>query len=97
MLNLLLDVSTAWMGASIGAGLCAIGAGIGIGQIGGRAVEAIGRQPEALGKIQGAALVIAALIEAIALFGVVLCFIVAVNDGGDAARAAADAVANAGN
>ena len=76
MLNTLLDMAVALMGASIGAGLSAIGAGIGIGQIGGKAVEAIGRQPEALGKIQGAALVIAALIEAIALFGIVVSVLV---------------------
>ena len=63
-------------GATIGAGLVAIGAGIGIGQIGGRAMEAIGRQPEASGKVQSTALVVAALIEAIALFGVVICLLV---------------------
>jgi len=39
----------------IGAGLVVIGAGIGIGQIGGKAMEAIARQPEATGKIQTAA------------------------------------------
>lgn len=67
------------MGAGIGAGLVAIGAGIGIGQIGGRAMEAIARQPEVAGRIQGVALVIAALIEAIALFGVVICLLVSFN------------------
>jgi F-type H+-transporting ATPase subunit c len=49
----------------IGAGLIVIGAGIGIGQIGGRAMEAIARQPEATGKIQTAMLIAAALIEGI--------------------------------
>ena len=38
--------------AAIGAGLCAIGAGIGIGRIGSSAVEGIARQPEAEGKIR---------------------------------------------
>ncbi|TAG87797.1 MAG: ATP synthase F0 subunit C, partial [Bacteroidetes bacterium] len=52
------------------------GAGVGIGQIGGRAMEAIGRQPEASGKIQSVMIVAAALIEGVALFGVVLCFII---------------------
>ena len=47
----------------IGAGLVVIGAGIGIGQIGGKAMEAIARQPEATGKIQTAMLIAAALIE----------------------------------
>ena len=57
----------------IGAGLVVIGVGIGIGQIGGKAMEAIARQPEATGKIQTAMLIAAALIEGIgfaALFAV---------------------------
>jgi F-type H+-transporting ATPase subunit c len=59
--------------AIVGAGLVVIGVGIGIGQIGGRAMEAIARQPEAYGKIQTAMLIAAALIEGIgfaALFAV---------------------------
>jgi len=47
----------------VGAGLAVIGVGIGIGQIGGKALEAIARQPEAYGKIQTAMLIAAALIE----------------------------------
>ena len=57
----------------IGAGLVVIGAGIGIGQIGGKAMEAIARHPDATGKIQTAMLIAAALIEGIgfaALFAV---------------------------
>ena len=73
---LLLDISIAIMGAGIGSGLVAIGAGIGIGKIGGAAMEAMARQPEAAGKIQTAMLIIAALIEVIALFGVVLCLLI---------------------
>lgn len=49
----------------IGAGLVVIGAGIGIGKIGGAAMEAIARQPEATGKIQTAMLIAAALVEGI--------------------------------
>lgn len=75
-LSLLLDMAFAVMGAGIGAGLAAIGAGIGIGRIGGSAMEAMARQPEASGKIQTAMLVIAALIEVIALFGVVICLLI---------------------
>jgi F-type H+-transporting ATPase subunit c len=67
----------AWMGAAIGAGLAAIGAGIGIGKIGGSAMEAIARQPEASGKIQGAMLIVAAFVEAVALFGAVISLLVA--------------------
>ncbi len=62
------------IGAGLGAGLATLGAGIGIGTIGGRAVEGIARQPEAGGQIQTAALILAALIEGVALFGVVIAF-----------------------
>jgi F-type H+-transporting ATPase subunit c len=58
--------------AAIGAGLAVIGAGIGIGQIGGHAMDAIARQPEATAKIQTAMIIAAALVEGVALFGVVV-------------------------
>ncbi len=58
--------------AAIGAGLAVIGAGIGIGKIGGSAMEGIARQPEAAGRIQTAMIIAAALIEGVALFGVVV-------------------------
>ncbi len=61
--------------AAIGAGLSVIGAGIGIGMIGGRAMEAIARQPEATGKIQTNMIIAAALVEGVALFGVVVALI----------------------
>ena len=78
MLNtLLLDVSLAVMGAGIGAGLVALGAGLGIGRIGGSAMEAIARQPEATNKIQTAMIIASALIEGVALFGVVVCLLIA--------------------
>lgn len=63
------------IGAGIGAGLAAIGAGKGIGQIGGSAVEAIARQPEAYDKIFTPMIITAALIEGVALFGVVVCLL----------------------
>ena len=62
------------VGAGLGAGLAVIGAGIGIGRIGGQAVEGMARQPEAAGRIQTAALILAALIEGVALFGAVIAF-----------------------
>ena len=62
------------IGAGLGAGLAVIGAGLGIGRIGGQAVEGMARQPEAAGRIQTAALILAALIEGVALFGVVVAF-----------------------
>ncbi len=49
----------------IGVGLIVIGAGLGIGKIGGSAMDAIARQPEASGKIQTAMIIAAALIEGI--------------------------------
>ena len=61
--------------AGMGAGLAAIGAGIGIGRIGGSALEAIARQPEAYSKIQTTMLIAAALVEGVALFGVVVAMI----------------------
>ena len=64
------------MGAGIGAGLVVIGAALGIGRIGGSAMEAIARQPEAGGKIQTAMIISAALIEGVALFGVVVCLLI---------------------
>ncbi|RAR49750.1 ATP synthase F0 subunit C [Flavobacterium lacus] len=61
--------------AGIGAGLAVIGAGIGIGKIGGSAMDAMARQPEAAGKIQTAMIIAAALIEGVALFAVVVALI----------------------
>ena len=60
------------LGAGIGIGLCVIGAGIGIGQIGAGATQGIARQPEAAATIQTAAIILAALIEGAALFGLVI-------------------------
>lgn len=61
--------------AAIGAGLAAIGAGIGIGQIGKGAVEGIARQPEAANDIRTNMIVAAALVEAVALFAVVVALL----------------------
>ncbi len=62
------------MGA-IGAGLAVIGAGIGIGQIGGKAMEGISRQPSHSGTIQTAMIIAAALVEGAALFAIVVALI----------------------
>ena len=61
--------------AAIGAGFAAIGAGIGIGKIGSSALDAIARQPEAVGIIQTNMFIAAALVEGVALFGVVVALI----------------------
>ncbi len=62
------------IGAGIGVGLVVLGTGLGIGKIGGSAAEAIARQPEAGGDIRTASIILAALIEGVALFGAVICF-----------------------
>jgi len=61
--------------SAVGAALAVIGAGIGIGRIGGSAMDAIARQPEAYSKIQIAMIISAALIEGVALFAVVVAII----------------------
>ncbi len=71
-----LMVPIAQMGAGLGAGLAAIGAGIGIGQIGNRAMEAIARQPEAVGDIRSNMIVSAALVEGAAFFAMIVCLII---------------------
>ena len=63
------------LGAALGTGLAAIGAGIGIGKIGGSAMEAIARQPESVNDIRTNMIIIAALLEGVALFAVVVCFL----------------------
>lgn len=58
--------------AILGAGVVVVGAGVGIGRIGGHMTDAMARQPEAAGQIQTAAIILAALIEGAALFGLVI-------------------------
>ena len=64
------------LGAAIGAGLAIIGTGLGIGKIGGSAMEAIARQPEASSDIRMNMIIAAALIEGVALLAVVVCLLV---------------------
>ncbi len=64
------------LGATLGAALAVIGAGLGIGKIGGSAMEAIARQPEASGDIRMSMIIAAALIEGVALLAVVVCLLV---------------------
>ncbi len=60
------------LGGAIGAGIAMIGGGIGIGRIGGSAVEAIARQPEAGGAVQTAMIITAAMVEGATLFAVLV-------------------------
>ena len=63
------------LGAAIGAAIAVIGAALGIGKIGSSAMEAIARQPEAAGDIRMSMIIIAALVEGVALFAIVVCFL----------------------
>lgn len=76
MISLLLAADAlAKLGAAVGAGLAAIGAGIGIGKIGGQAMDAMARQPEVMNKLFTNMIVAAALIEGVALFAAVIAFL----------------------
>ncbi|HNR08330.1 MAG TPA: ATP synthase F0 subunit C [Saprospiraceae bacterium] len=61
--------------AAIGMGLAVIGAGIGVGTIGGKAMEAIARQPEAVGDIRANMILTAALVEGAALIALLLSYL----------------------
>ncbi|MEX2171134.1 MAG: ATP synthase F0 subunit C [Pirellulales bacterium] len=63
------------LGVSLGVGLVIIGAGLGIGRIGGQAVEGMSRQPEAAGSIQTGMVIAAALIEGATFFALIVCFL----------------------
>lgn len=69
------DAGLSTFGAAIGIGLAVIGAGFGIGKIGAAAMEAIGRQPDAVGAIRMNMIIVAAFVEGAALFGIVACFL----------------------
>jgi F-type H+-transporting ATPase subunit c len=72
------DYAAAWglFGAGVGAGLAVIGAGIGIGRVGGSSMEAQARQPEIAGQLQTGALILSALVEGAALFAIVLALLI---------------------
>ena len=77
-LMILLEAVTEFgaMGAGLGAGIAVVGAGIGIGQIGGKAMDAIARQPEAVGDIRSNMIVAAALVEGVAFFAIVISLLI---------------------
>ena len=75
LLALLEAAGIAKLGVGLGAGIAAIGAGLGICKIGSAAMEAIARQPEATGDIRSNMIIIAALVEGVALFAVIVCLL----------------------
>lgn len=75
LLAVLLQAGLGKLGAALGAAIAVIGAGIGIGKIGGSAMEAIARQPEAAGDIRMNMIIIAALVEGVALIAIIVCLL----------------------
>ena len=76
MLSILLAADAlAKLGAAIGASLAAIGAGIGIGRIGGQAMDAMARQPEKMGDLRSSMIIAAALVEGVAFFAVIIAIL----------------------
>ena len=76
MLSLLLAADAlAKLGAAIGASLAAIGAGIGIGRIGGQAMDAMARQPEKMGDLRSSMIIAGALVEGVAFFAVIIAIL----------------------
>ena len=71
------NLALAFLAAGIGAGLCVIGAGVGIGRLAASAMEATGRQPSAGGDIRTTMIIAAALIEGATLFALVVCILLA--------------------
>ena len=76
MISLLLAAdAVAKLGAAIGGGIAAIGAGIGIGKIGGQAMVAMARQPEKIGDLRSSMIIAAALVEGVAFFAVIIALL----------------------
>jgi F-type H+-transporting ATPase subunit c len=67
----------AYLAAGLGAGIVALSAGLGIGRLAAAAMEGSARQPEAAGDIRTSMIIAAALIEGVALFGLVICILLA--------------------
>ena len=63
------------LGIALGAAIAVIGAAFGIGKIGASAMEAVARQPEASKDIRTNMIIVAALIEGVALFALIVCLL----------------------
>lgn len=70
-----LEVISSAAAAALGAGIVAIGAGLGLGKIGSAAMDAMARQPEAISNIQTPMLIIGAFVEGVALLGIIACIL----------------------
>ena len=67
--------AVAKLGAAIGGGIAAVGAGIGIGRIGGNAMDAMARQPEKIGDLRSSMIIAAALVEGVAFFAAIIALL----------------------
>lgn len=67
----------AWLGAGLGIGLAALGTGVGIGMLVSRSVEAVARQPEERATIQRLMILGIAFVEALCLYALVICLMLA--------------------
>lgn len=76
--SLLLAAEVAKMGGALGAGIAVIGAGLGIGRIGGEAMEAMARQPEKVGDLRSSMIIAAALVEGVAFLAVIVALLAVV-------------------
>ncbi len=72
---ILLEILSTKGAAALGAGLVAIGAGLGLGKIGSAAMDSMARQPEKISSVQTAMIIIGALVEGVSLFAVVVCLL----------------------
>jgi F-type H+-transporting ATPase subunit c len=70
-----LAMALAYLAAGLGAGIVTIGAGMGIGKIAAAAMDGTARQPEATNAIRTTMIIAAAMIEGVALFGIVTCIL----------------------
>ncbi len=76
--SLLLAAEVAKMGGALGAGIAVIGAGLGIGRMGGEAMEAMARQPEKIGDLRSSMIIAAALVEGVAFLAVIVALLAVV-------------------
>lgn len=76
--SLLLAAEVAKMGGALGAGIAVIGAGLGIGRIGGQAMDAMARQPEKIGDLRSSMIIAAALVEGVAFLAVIIALLAVV-------------------
>ena len=78
-MNDLTFLGLGYIGAGIGAGLTLIGAGLGIGKLAASALEGSARQPEATGALRTTMIIVAALIEGLAFFALLICMLAIMN------------------